>query len=276
MIGGGPVGSFATPPTTPADPDRRPLSKKEWMGEFLKTTSKPAGHGFTQSNVDNDFACYTFEPKSNLPIKVIVLDDTQLEDSTFDFHEQGIIDQQRFDWLVSELNEGQANDKLMIIAAHIPLIYIDVAHKSPIPLATLLAKLHTYPNLLMWISGHVHRNTVTALKSSDVENHPELGFWQVETPSLKDFPQQFRTFDIVRNSDNTISILTVDVDPAVKNGSFADISRSYAMAANEIFPNSPITNPTALKPTGSYNAELIKQLSPDMQVKIQNYGTPIP
>ena len=276
MIGGGLVGSFTTPPTTPADPNRRSLSKKEWMNEFLTTTSKPAGHGFTQSNVDNDFACYSFEPKSNLPIKVIVLDDTQMEDSTFDFHEQGIIDQRRFDWLVSELDEGQANDKLMIIAAHIPLIYIDVAHKSPIPLVTLLAKLHTYPNLLMWVSGHVHRNMVTALKSSDVENHPEFGFWLVETASLKDFPQQFRTFDIVRNSDNTISILTADVDPAVKDGSFAAISRSYAVAAYEIFPNSPISSPAALKPTGSYNAELIKQLSPDMQAKIQNYGTPIP
>jgi len=28
-------------------------------------------------------------------------------------------------------------------------------------------------------------------------------------------------------------------------------------------------------PTGSYNAELVKQLSPEMQAKMQNYGTPI-
>ena len=271
MIGGGLAGSFTTPPTTPADPDRRPLSMKEWMGEFFTTTSKPVGHGFTQTNLDTGFASYTFEPKSNLPIKVIVLDDTQNEDSSFDFHEQGIIDQQRFDWLVSELDKGQAEGKLMIIAAHIPLIFIDYAHKSPVPLTTLLAKLHTYPNLLMWISGHVHRNTVTALKSSDVDNHPELGFWLVETSSLKDFPQQFRTFNIVRNSDNTVSIITTNVDPAVKDGSFVGLSRSYGVAAYEIFTNNPIFLP----PTGSYNAELIKQLSPEMQAKIQNYGTPI-
>jgi hypothetical protein len=28
-------------------------------------------------------------------------------------------------------------------------------------------------------------------------------------------------------------------------------------------------------PSASYNAELVKPLSPEMQVKIQNYGTPV-
>jgi carboxyl-terminal processing protease len=135
--------------------------------------------------------------------------------------------------------------------------------------AELIAKLHTYPNLLLWIAGHRHLNTVTAFKSPDA-NRPELGFWQVETSSLREFPQQFRTFQIVRNSDQTISILTTNVDPAVKDGSFAALSRSYAIAAQQIF-NSKIP----LLPTGSYNAELVKPLSPEMQVKMENYGTPI-
>jgi len=84
---------------------------------------------------------------------------------------------------------------------------------------------------------------------------------------LRDFPQQFRTFEIVRNSDNTVSIFTTDVDPAVRNGSIAEMSRSYAIASHMIFNNSV----TEL-PTGSYNAELIKQLTPEMQVRIQGYG----
>jgi hypothetical protein len=114
----------------------------------------------------------------------------------------------------------------------------------------------------MWIAGHRHLNTVTALKSPDAK-HPELGFWEVETSSLRDFPQQFRTFEIVRNSDNTVSIITTDVDPAVKDGSPAAISRSYAVAAQQIFKNE-----MALLPTGSYNAELVKQLTPEMQAKL--------
>jgi len=127
-----------------------------------------------------------------------------------------------------------------------------------------MAKLHTYPNLILWIAGHRHMNAVTALKSPD-SSRPELGFWEVETSSLREFPQQFRTFGIVRNSDNTISIFATDVDPAVKEGSLAAKSRSYAIAAHQIF-KLPMANL-------SYNAELVKLLTPEMQKKIQNCGT---
>ena len=58
----------------------------------------------------------------------------------------------------------------------------------------LLATLHNYPNLLLWMAGHRHINTVTPQPSPDPANHPEYGFWEVETSSLRDFPQQFRTF----------------------------------------------------------------------------------
>ena len=78
IIGVGPVAGFPTPPQVlAADPDRRSLTSKEWMKEFFATSSKPVGHGFSQDNIDNDFASYSFEPKSDVPIKVIVLDDTQ-------------------------------------------------------------------------------------------------------------------------------------------------------------------------------------------------------
>ena len=82
----------------------------------------------------------------------------------------------------------------------------------------------------MWIAGHRHLNTVKAFVSPDPTN-PEKGFWQVETSSLRDFPQQFRTFEIYLNSDYTISIMTINVDPAVKAGTPAATSRKYAIAA---------------------------------------------
>ncbi len=83
----------------------------------------------------------------------------------------------------------------------------------------------------MWLAGHRHLNTVKAFISPDPVNAPEKGFWQVETSSLRDFPQQFRTFEIYLNSDYTISIVTTDVDPAVKDGTPAATSRKYAIAA---------------------------------------------
>ena len=104
-------------------------------------------------------------------------------------------------------------------------------------------------------------------------NHPEQNFWEVETASLRDFPQQFRTIDIRRNLDNTISIFVTDVDPAVSDGSPAATGRASAIGAARVFSGSP----TVIADTTShaYNAELVKQLTPAMQAKIANLGTAI-
>jgi metallophosphoesterase (TIGR03768 family) len=281
VIGVGPEKAFVIPPKVlAADPDRRSLSKKEWIGEFFKTSSRPLGHGFDQDSVDRDFGCYSFEPKSNIPVRVIVLDDTQRNDDPNDNprslgYGHASLDKERYDWLVRELGKGQAEGKLMIIAAHIP-IGVETGDSmmawnsnAPMSEAQLIAKLHEYPNLIAWVAGHRHGNTVTAFKSPDAD-HPELGFWQIETASLRDFPQQFRTFEIIRNSDNTVSILAIDVDTAVRAGTPAARSRSYAVAAQQIFDN-----PAPYLPTGSYNAELVVPLSPEMQARIQGYGTPL-
>lgn len=285
IIGAGPVGEFTTPPKVAADPNRRSLSRQKWMKEFLTTSSNPVGHGFTQANIDNDFASYSFEPKSNIPIKVIVLDDTQSEEDP-DIHGygHGSLDKARYDWLVSELDKGQTEGTLMIIAAHIPIgvegvdSYIGWWSNAYVSEENLIAKLHTYPNLIMWIAGHRHLNTVVPFKSPD-PNRPELGFWQVETASLRDFPQQFRTFELVRNSDNTISIFTTDVDTVAEEGTPAAISRSYAIAAQQIYSAGQKLSSSEgigpLLPSGSYNAELVIPLSPKMQEKIKNMGIEI-
>ena len=64
----------------------------------------------------------------------------------------------------------------------------------------------------------------------------------METSSLHDFPQQFRTFEIYLNSDYTISIKTINVDPAVKAGTPAATSRKYAIAAQQIVQNNLTLN----------------------------------
>ncbi|MEI6060865.1 MAG: TIGR03768 family metallophosphoesterase [Bacteroidota bacterium] len=268
IIGAGPVGDYSEPPTLIADASRHYINRRSWMNEFFNTTSKPVGHGFSQTNLDLDFACYSFVPKSDVPIKVIVFDDTQNEDRV-DMHEQGYVTQSRFEWLVGELDAGQKTGQLMIISAHIPLMFIDQDNDSPIDLKTITDKLHTYSNLILWMSGHVHRNMVTPFPSADT-THPELGFWHVETASLRDFPQQFRTFRVVSNSDSTVSIFVTDVDPAVKAGSLAAASRSFAIGAVQIFKTeNQLTYPES---GGAYNAELRKQLSTEMKKKIMKSG----
>ena len=277
ITGVGEQANFATPPKVlSADANRRSLLREEWIGEFFNSTSIPNGHGFNQSNASTGFACYTFEPRTNIPIKVIVLDDTQSnEEPNNSYYGHGSLDADRYTWLQNELQKGQDEGKLMIVAAHVPIgvslagatdgwnIHAAVTDKD------LIAKLHTYPNLILWIAGHRHINQVTPLVSPDLA-HPELGFWEVETPSLRDFTQQFRTFDLVRNSDNTVSIFATDVDPIEADGSLPALSRYYAVAINQIYNKQP-----PYSPSGAYNAELVKQLTPEMQAKIENYGKAI-
>ena len=290
LIKAGPVGNFSSAPKVVADPDRRSLLRTEWMNEFFNTSSSPVGHGFNVSDANNGFACYSFVPKSTVPIRIIVLDDTQKEDDdSIDIHGHGFLDEARWTWLKKELADGDAAGQLMIIAAHVPINVEVTAPNSQmgwwpnpqnaVTLPNLIAELQSHPNLIMWVSGHRHLNTVKAFISPDPVNAPEKGFWQVETPSLRDFPQQFRTFEIYLNSDNTISIVTTDVDPAVKEGTPAATSRKYAIAATQIVGTwdfttklNPTNDPTIKPmPTGSYNAELVKQLSPEMRAKMQNY-----
>jgi metallophosphoesterase (TIGR03768 family) len=278
IIKAGKVGDpgFTSPPTVAADPDRRALLRTEWISEFFRTTSNPVGHGFNLVNPtqQSGFACYSFLPKSNIPIKVIVLDDTQSEtDGSTDIHGHGYLDANRWAWLRAELAAGQAANQLMIIAAHIPIAVAKIGDElewwlsdrkftdTPAPwwsaptsaaitpnavtLAELVDTLQNTPNLLMWIAGHRHFNTVKAFVSPD-PTKPEKGFWQVETSSLRDFPQQFRTFEIYLNSDYTIAIKTINVDPAVKAGTPAATSRKYAIAAQQIVQNNlRLNNPNA-------------------------------
>jgi histone deacetylase complex regulatory component SIN3 len=153
--------------------------------------------------------------------------------------------------------------------------------QNAVTLPDLVAELHSHPNLIMWLAGHRHLNTVKAFISPDPVNAPEKGFWHVETSSLRDFPQQFRTFQIYLNSDYTISIVATDVDPAVKDGTPAATSRKYAIAAQQIvhaniYDTNPTNDPTIKPmPTGSYNAELVKTLSAAMKAKTQSlFPTP--
>lgn len=292
----GPKEKFpAGPPTVVADRDRRAINRDQWMAEFFKTSSSPVGHGFNSAHAKAGFACYSFLPKANLPLKMIVLDNTQRDDDgSSDVHGHGFLDLPRWNWLKAELAAGDAAGQLMIVAAHIPLAvdetnppaagktspmgwWVNPDTKAPVQnavsLPDLVSELHRHPNLLMWLSGHRHVNVVKAF----VAPQPENSFWQVETPSLRDFPQQFRTFEIYFNSDSTLSIIATDVDPAVQDGTPAAKSRSYAIAATQIVKGADAMediNPTGdasihRMPGGSYNAELFKKLSPAMAQKMQ-------
>ena len=324
IIDTGTVGSIDPPPTITADPNRRPVTRVQWVREFFNSSSSPAGHGFglVDSGMPAGFACYSFVPKSQIPLKIICLDDTQSEtDGSHDIHGHGFLDATRLQWLQNELAAGQTANQLMIIAAHIPIcvgaIGSDIewweSDKDPNAVeqnacssTDLITLLRGTPNLLMWVAGHRHLNHVkgfnfTAYPSMFPGAQPYNNFWQVETSSLRDLPQQFRTFTVYLNSDYTISIVVVNVDPAVAQDTPAATSRAYSVATQQILqtnllsnnpnvqsvtfnsvvtpvetmdpsrPQDGTTDPTIQWTTvsgvpycASYNAELFLQLTPTM------------
>ncbi len=282
----GPVAEFSAPPVVAADPNRRSLLRTEWIEEFFKTTTNPVGHGFnlvdySDPNWESGFACYSFVPKSDIPLKIIVIDDTQSEtDGSHDIHGHGFLDAARWNWLQAELAAGQADNQLMIIAAHVPIAVANIGsevewweaardpnatQRNAVSLTGLVAALQNTPNLLMWIAGHRHLNTVKAFLPP-AGRGAESGFWQVETSSLRDFPQQFRTFEVYLNSDYSISMAVTNVDPAVAEGTPAAKSRSYAIAAHQIIqndktPNAPNTSLMPL-PDGVVSVETMDPTRP--------------
>lgn len=284
LWGAGPEADFAKPPQVVADSHRHSLSTSQsttvnWMQEFFNTTSHPVGHGFSRDNLKTGMACYSFVPKSDIPLKIIVLDDTVKGANQPDYA-AGALDDTRYNWMVDELNAGQAANQLMIIAAHVPIRpQTGLTNTDPMPMWPgpeytddyVLNTLHRYPNLILWMAGHRHMNVVTP--QPDPQGDPTLGFWEVETCSLRDFPQQFRTFDICRNRDNTVSILVTNVDPAVAPGSPAYNARGYAIGATRIF--GATTASIADTSSHAYNAELVVQLTPVMQSVIAQAGTAI-
>jgi hypothetical protein len=70
-----------------------------------------------------------------------------------------------------------------------------------------------FPNVVGWVNGHTHHN--------DVQPHARAagaavggGFWEIDTASHVDWPQQSRVIELVDNGDRTMSIFGTIVDHA--------------------------------------------------------------
>jgi hypothetical protein len=126
--------------------------------------------------------------------------------------------------------------------------------------------------LIMWVSGHRHLIPLKPLyrlirsmllkKASGKLKRSRSGIFCSSSALLRFF----------LNTDNSVSIVITNVDPAVKKGTPAATSRKYAVAATQIVrtwgftPRNNPTNDQSIKPmqTSSYNAEPVKQLRPEI------------
>jgi hypothetical protein len=101
--------------------------------------------------------------------------------------------------------------------------------------AGLVALLHRFPNVVLWLNGHTHTNTI---RSRPDPADPARGFWEVTTCAVVDWPCQTRVVELVDHGEY-LSIVTTMVDhdtpaaPAVPPESTDDLAALHReLAAN--------------------------------------------
>lgn len=182
--------------TVTPDANRRLLERTEWVQEHFTTTGLPEGHGFTAENVAKNTAYYTFDQGK---VRFVILDTVST------FGDKGVIDDAQFRWLTKVLD--QSKSKLVILASHHPLGSFESNTNADKVTKLLVGR----ENVVAWVNGHTHRNQIWA--------HPRKqkgkvvgGFWEINTASHIDWPQQSRLLEIADNKDGTISIFTTMID----------------------------------------------------------------
>jgi metallophosphoesterase (TIGR03767 family) len=201
-----------------ADIKRRALERGEYAAKHLDSPGLPKGHGFTEEHVKKKHMYYSTNVGK---IKLIVID------SVNEFGGwQGSLDVAQFEWLENEIKNS---DRFVVLASHHPLMnmFNDYA-----PIGRRICKdeitqmLLKYEHVIAWLAGHVHRHHVEWV-GSEIE---EKGFWQIETASHADWPQQSRAIEIVQSDSGEIFIALTVIDHAA-GSSYGSANTTLEMAA---------------------------------------------
>ena len=59
-----------------------------------------------------------------------------------------------------------------------------------------------------WVNGHCHRNRITPRRHVESRR----SFWEINTASHIDAPQQARVIEVASNGDGTLSLFTTMID----------------------------------------------------------------
>lgn len=192
------------PRTVTPDENRRLISRAETVEEHFSTTGLPVGHGFTEQNRTDGTGYYAFDDAGGR-VRFLVLDSVN-ENGGAD----GSLDQTQFAWLQGEL--AAATDRLVVVASHHSSWSMDNALTGTVSTdprvlgPALVEELLRHENVVAWVNGHTHRNKVIAHAGE------AGGFWEINTASHIDWPQQSRLLEVVDNHDGTLSIFTTMVD----------------------------------------------------------------
>jgi metallophosphoesterase (TIGR03767 family) len=257
--------------TIPPDAARRPLRKREFIAEHFETSGVPRGHGFTAENLASEQGNYAFSPRPGLRFVAL---DTIAEAGL----EEGNLDDEQFRWLHEELLAAEQRRELVVVFAHHSLETMGQPPVSPFPPGdmggnanpvvhygnnvrqvpeplpctkltaaepttpdeTVRCLLLRHPSVIAFVNGHEHNNRVDPIEPAAPTQH---GFWEINTASHIDWPQQSRVIDVVDNRDGTLSLFGTVVDhgapPEPGAGPATDAVSRLASISRELSFNDP-------------------------------------
>jgi metallophosphoesterase (TIGR03767 family) len=257
----GPLGDFVTEAaslfsgpafTVTADPDRRALTRREFVEAHFRSGAQPSGHGLMPENLRDGTAYYAWDGVPG--VRIIVLDTTNPAGAF-----EGSIDRRQLAWLEERLIEvhrrytdrhgrgasGGGDERLVLVASHhspgsmtneraVPDGAPDAGER--VLGAEVAGLLGRFPNVLAWISGHVHRHGVRS------RSHGPGGFWEITTASVMEWPSQARLLEILDNGDGTLSLMSTTLDhdaPLTPDG--LDSPAALASWHRELAANDPMS-----------------------------------
>ena len=231
----------------PPSEKRRQFTKADFINMHFSSTLTPGpvGHGFDKRNIEDNVLYYTF--KISDKVTGIMLDSCNPSGNLVepDLAPNGSIGRIQIDWLEKELrkrhssyynNQGQMiktcnKDELILLFCHHTIETMNNNFTSPTTFDNdpqrilgpdFVKIIHRYPNILSLVVGHTHTHDITPYPDPSGKTQ---GFWQINTASHIDFPQQSRIIEIGENNDDTLSIFCTVFDhlsyPNVDRGCFS-------------------------------------------------------
>jgi metallophosphoesterase (TIGR03767 family) len=224
------------------DPNRRFVDKAQLKAVYQAGTQRD-GHGFsfvesTENRASRGAASYyAWDPKPG--IRFISLD-TISEGGAIAISADGNLDDPQYRWLSRQIAEAEAANKLIVVFAHHPIRSLtanisdeeapactrndvhghdvnpgcdrDPRSSTPIHLgAEVQALYNAHPHVVAYVAGHTHENKILACGSTS--GCPSgANWWEVNTASEVDWPQESRLIELMENGDGTLSLFGTLVD----------------------------------------------------------------
>lgn len=206
-----------------ADPDRRAVSRREFVDAHFSPLAQPSGHGFSATNRRSGTAYYVHDVDE---VRLICLDTTSAAGAA-----AGCLDEDQAGWLRERLEEVHSRiftadgttvgtghaDRLVIVFSHHGLDTMTNTRR----LATgpdgsrlvgreeLEDLLHRFSNVVAWVNGHAHRNNVTPRPDPLGRSG---GFWEITSSAMMDWPCQARLVEVLDNGNGSLSLVCTMVD----------------------------------------------------------------